>query len=137
MLLYYFFDLFRFVQGVNNDVKKTLFAKKEYLIHTYLKGKVISKELCDKCPELKWEVIIQIDTINEPFLSNRMNRVYQPYYEFEKDTLLYIKIPQNVYNRIEVGNILVKDSGSTYININNKENFQFLSKNHNKWFHDK
>lgn len=136
ILLYCFFELFGFSQGIDNDRRRTLLAKKKYLIQTSFEGKVISKEICDKCSDLKWGVTIQLDTINELFSSTIIDRVYPPYYEFGKDNLLYMKVSKNIYNKIEIGNILIKDSESIYININNIETFQLLSEDNEKWFFD-
>lgn len=136
ILLYCLFELFRFTQGVNDDTKRALFVKKEYLIHTYFKGKVVNKEICEKCPELKWGIVLKIDTIKEPSSSNILDRAYQPYYEFDGDSLLYIKVPLSIYNKIELENILVKNSGSTYIDINNIETLQLLSEDREKWLYD-
>ena len=137
ILLYCLFDLLGFVQGVNNDTKRVLFTRKEYLTQTYFKGKVVNKNICDKCAKLKWGITIQIDTIKESSSSNKMDRTYPPYYEFEKDSLLHMKVPQNIYDKIEIGNILVKNTGSVYINIDDMKAFQLLSKDIEKWLDDK
>ncbi len=135
-LLFCFSELFCFARGINNDSKKMLSAKKEYLRQNYFIGKIISKEVCDKCPELKWGIIIRIDTISKPSSSNIMDETYPPYYQFDGDSLLHMKIPLRIYNKLELGDILVKDSGSLNININNTDVYKFLNENHKKWFQD-
>ena len=137
ILLYCLFDLFGFVQGVNNDTKRMLFARKEYLTQTYFKGKVVGKNICDKCAKLKWSVTIRIDTIKESSSANQMDRTYPPYYEFKKDSLLHMKVPQNIYDKIEIEDVLVKNTGSAYINIDDTKTFQLLSEDIEKWLHDK
>lgn len=134
-LLFCLYELFSFTQGVNDDSKRVLSAKKEYLKKIYFKGEIISKVVCDKCTELKWEVTMRIDTISKPLSSNIMDRIYPPYYQFDGDSLLHIKIPLSIYNKLELGDTLVKNSESFNININKTDTYKLLSEDLKKWFY--
>lgn len=134
--LLFLYEFLSFTLGVREDSMRSLLAKKEYFKQIYFRGKITQKEACYKCSKFKWDITLRIDTINRPVSSNIMDNIYPPYYHFDGDSLLHIKIPLSIYNNVNLEDVLTKEHGSLDMKINSIVTYQLLSKDQEMWLYD-
>jgi hypothetical protein len=107
----------KYSNGIKEETKKSFKEHKNYIYNLFFKGEIIKKEKCEKCQINKYSISLKLIRLNEkPSIGNTQ---YPPYYSFECDSILNITVSPNIFNQVEENEVVVKESHSSYLKIEN------------------
>lgn len=126
----YLVIIFDFTSGVSNSTKANILLHKNFIKSFSVKGVILDKRICSDCNENEYQIIIELEDFNIDSISLG-NRMYPPYYAITTN-ILNLSVSQSVYDNVDIGQLIVKNSNSDELIINKKK-FLILSKSKYKW----
>jgi hypothetical protein len=129
----FFNDIRKFAHGESEDSKREFQHHKTLFIKLSFNGRVVKKEACAKCEFEGYSTIIKVAEFgNLPLL---IFREYPRAYRIDLDSSFQFSIPRNIYESLNQGDSISKDSNSFSIRINTKE-YDLISRDSLKWISD-
>ena len=124
-------DYVKYAKAIKEETTTKFNANKEFLKRISFNGYVLEKNTCESCQNVyKYRVKLRISKLSEKL--NITNIQFNPYYSFENDSTVTISFSKDLYDKMILKDELSKKNNSFNL-IRNKQEFQYLSKEKDKW----
>ena len=124
-------DYVKYAKSIKEETTTKFNANKEFLKRISFNGYVLEKNTCESCQNVyKYRVKLRISKLSEK--PNITNIQFNPYYSFENDSTVTISVSKDLYDKMILKDELSKKNNSFNL-IRNKQEFQYLSKEKDKW----
>lgn len=121
----------KYGKAIQIETGKIMSERKQLINNLQFTGTLYKKINCKKCKINRYVIMLKLDTLS--IRPNIEISNYQPYYVFYSDTILQLSVLQNLYDKIQIGDIIIKNKNKNNILIENNL-FEILSEDENKWF---
>ena len=110
MLIFSSCDYKKYTEGVKKDTQRIFNQNKNYIYRLAFEGKITEKKFCKECAFNKYTLKLEIDQLSEkPVISNIQ---YQPYYDFENDSVLNIAVSKELFEQVKEKDTVYKEKES-------------------------
>lgn len=119
-----------YANSEKKDTKRVFTQKKKFMLQTSFEGVIKEKRSCATCNFNKYTLEIRLSEGSDtPSFSDKQ---YQPYYNYNNDSMLVISVASDIYIAANIGEAIKKPANANYIIIQN-QNFKFLNDNETLW----
>ena len=130
LIIYLSYDGYKYADGIKKETKKTFEKNKDFIYKLSFQGQVIEKVFCEKCIVNRYTLKIELLQLSEwPSIGIAQ---YPPYYIFEKDSVIIITVPKELFEHAKERDSVIKDCQSFNLRVGNKE-YLYLNKGKYQW----
>ena len=124
---------YKYAAEVKKESSRNLQLKKNFFLKLAFEGVVQNKNICSECDNYnKYQIYFDLKTRNIDTITLFYSQ-YQPFYNFKnKGKFLELSVEQKIFNYLNVGDSITKDSASPFL-ISKNTSLRILNDEPSKW----